>query len=297
MNSTSESSASSKNQVPVDEALRTLRSGLTRVDAERAFAYGQLATFRAAKRNLLARHEKLLAHKLGENDPRVLALQTQRAAMEGELRDLRAAHAQAAISVPDVKPAGYALHGFVRTFQREPIPRAVVVIYDTNGKKRTDFDSAVTDANGYFEVATSELLRPGDARVQPSEESGQKVALEVRIFDARRRPLKQLLPAIDAVPGRVDFREVLVDTSSQAAAVPPDTVPKAPQAPGPASQREPREKLNIIADELRKKQRFTTVRPTILAARKKPKKTKSQKQQKRPVARKTDRRSKKGKSQ
>src|SRR6266513_5783488 len=168
MNTSSESSTSSKNQVPVDEALSTLRSGLTRVDAERASAYGQLATFRAAKRNLLARHEKLLARKLGENDPRVLALQTQRAAMEGELRDLRAAHAQAAISVPDVKPAGYALHGFVRTFQREPIPRAVVAIYDTNGKRRTDFDSAVTDANGYFELATSELLRPGDARVQPS---------------------------------------------------------------------------------------------------------------------------------
>src|SRR5438874_1855157 len=257
MNSSSESSTSSKNQVPVDEALSTLRSGLTRVDAERAFAYGQLATFRAAKRNLLARHEQLLARKLGENDPRVLALQTQRAAMEGELRDLRAAHAQAAISVPDVKPAGYALHGFVRSFQREPIPRVVVAIYDANGKRRIDFDSAVTDANGYFELATSELLRPSDARVQPSEESGQKVALELRIFDARRRPLQHFLPTIDAVPGRVDFREILVDTSSQTAAVPPHMVPKGPQAPGPASKRELREKLNIFADELRKKQRFT----------------------------------------
>jgi len=297
MNSTSESSASSKNQVPVDEALRTLRSGLARVDAERALAYGQLATFRAAKRNLLARHEKLLAHKLGENDPRVLALQTQRAAMESELRDLHAAHAQAAISVPDVGPAGYALQGFVRTFQGEPIPRAVVAIYDTSGKKRTDFDSAVTDANGYFEVATSELLRPGDARVQPSDESAEKVALEVQIFDARRRPLKHLLPAIDALPGGVDFRKILVDTSSQAAAVPPDIVPKGPPAPRPASRREPREKLKIIADELSKQQQFTTVEPTILAARQKPKKTKSQKQQKRPVAPEKKRRSKKGKSQ
>jgi hypothetical protein len=59
-----EHSASSKNQVPVDEALRTLCFGLTRVDAERTFAYGQLATFRAAKQNLLAPHEKLLAHWL-----------------------------------------------------------------------------------------------------------------------------------------------------------------------------------------------------------------------------------------
>ena len=232
MNSSSESSTSSKDQVPVDEALRALRSGLTRVDAERAFAYGELATFRAAKRNLLVRHEKLLTHKLGENDPRVLALKMQRTAMESELRDLRAAHAQAAISVPDVKPAGYVLHGFVRTFQREPIPRAVVAIYDANRKRRADFDTSVTDANGYFELATSDLLRPGDTRVQPSEKSEQKVTLQVRIFDASRRPLKHLLPAIDALPGRLDFREILVDTNSRAAAVPPDTVPKGPQPPG-----------------------------------------------------------------
>ena len=188
------------------------------------------------------------------------------------------------------------MHGFVRSFQREAIPRVVVAIYDANGKRRIDFDSAVTDANGYFELATSELLRPSDARVQPSEESGQKVALELRIFDARRRPLQHFLPTIDAVPGRVDFREILVDTSSQTAAVPPHMVPKGPQAPGPASKRELREKLNIFADELRKKQRFTTVRPTILAAGKKHKKTKIQKQQTRPITPGKKGRSKKGKA-
>jgi hypothetical protein len=177
------------------------------------------------------------------------------------------------------------------------IRRAPVAIYDANGKRRTDFDSAVTDANGYFELATSELLRPGDARVQPSEESGQKVTLEVRIFDARRRALKHFLPTIDALPGRVDFREILVDTSSQAAAVPPDTVAKGPQAPGPVSRRDLREKLNIVADELRKKPQFTSVRSTILAARQKPKKAKSQKQQKRPMVPRKKRRSKKRKSQ
>ncbi len=295
MNTSSESSTSSKNQVPVDEALSTLRSGLTRVDAERAFAYGQLATFRAAKRNLLLRHEKLLTRKLGENDPRVLALQTQRAAMEGELRDLRAAHVQAAISVPDVNPAGYALQGFVRTFQREPIPRAVVAIYDTDGRKRTDFNSALTDANGYFKLATSELFRPGDARVQPSEGPEQKVALDVRIFDARRRPLKHFVPAIDGLPGYVDFREILIDTSSRAAAVPPDTVPKGPTTPVPVPRREPREKLNIIADELRKQQ-FSSAGPPISAARQKSRKAKSEKQQKRLRASKRQTRSKKRRS-
>jgi hypothetical protein len=293
MNPTSESSASSENQVPVDEALRTLRSGLTRVDAERASAYGQLTTFRAAKRNLLARHEQLLARKLGENDPRVLALQTQRAAMEGELRDLRAAHAQAAISVPDVNPAGYALQGFVRTFQREPIPRAVVAIYDTDGKRRADFDSSVTDANGYFELATSELLKPGDARIQPSEESAQKITLEVRIFESRvTSDSTPTALRIDALPGHVDFREILVDRSSGPAPAPPDIVSKEPQAPRPASRREAREKLKIIADELRKRQ-FSSVRPTILAARQKSKRAKSQKQPKRPMAPKKRRRPKK----
>src|SRR5207249_10775025 len=93
-----------------------------------------------------------------------------------------------------------------------------------------------------------------DAGVQPSGGPGQKVALDVQIFDARRRPLKRFVPAIDAVPGHVDFREIIIDTSSQAAAVPPDTVPRSPQAPPRSSRPQPREKLNIIIEGLRKRQ-------------------------------------------
>jgi hypothetical protein len=298
MNSTSSSSLpSDKEQIPVEEALRTIQSGLEKVDGERGLAYGTLATLRAAKSNLLDRQQLLLARKLGPDHPRVIALQAQGDLIKRQLPELQAAQVQATTPAPTVEPAGYALHGFVRTFERKPVPRVVVAIYDSNGKKRQDFDYATTDANGYFSVVTSELLGPGQARVRPSDESAEKVALEVRVFDARRRPLKHLLPAIDALPGRVDFREILVDTSSQAAAVPPDTVPKSPRARGRASRREPREKLKIIADELRKQQQFSSVRPTILAAGQKSKKAKSQKQQKRPVAPEEKRRSKKGKSQ
>jgi len=105
-----------------------------------------------------------------------------------------------------------------------------------------------------------------------------------------------LLPAIDALAGHVYFREFLVDTTSETAAVPPDTVPKSPTTPGPARRREPREKLNILADELRKHQQFSGVRPTILAARQKSKKAKGQKPQKRATASKRQTRSKKRKS-
>jgi hypothetical protein len=297
MNSTSESSASDTNEVSIDQLLRTIRSGLTRVlDDERALAYGQLATFRAAKRNLLARHEKLLTSKLGKNNPRVLALQTQRAAMEAEVPNLQAAHAEAAISVPDVKPTGYALYGFVRTLQREPIPGAVVAVYDTNGKKRADFDSAVTDANGYFEVATSTLVKLGEAPVQPREKSAQKVALDVRIFDGRRRPLKHFLSAIDALPGRVTFREIIVDPNAQPAAVPPDSVARS--SPPPSGSKPETKVLAIlrqIAEGLRSSRQSGNIR-TPSSTRTQKLRAKSQKQQKRPVAPRKKERPKKGKA-
>jgi hypothetical protein len=108
--------------------------------------------------------------------------------------------------------------------------------------------------------------------------------------------LKHLLPAIDALPSHVDFREILVDTTSQTAAVPPDTVPKPPITPGPARTSEPREKLKIMADELRKQQPFSKVQPMLSATRQKSKKPKTPKEQKRALPRKRRRRSKKGKA-
>jgi hypothetical protein len=259
MNSTSESSGSGKTQVPPDEALRTLRSGLVRVDNERALAYEQLAMFRSAKRNLIERHKKLLAHKLGEDDPRVLALEARRAAMEGELRDLEIARDQAAVSVPDVEPAGYAVHGFVRSPVRTPVPDVTVAVYDANGRIRSDFkpSTRTTDEKGYFQLVTPQLIETGEPRGMPDEEE-PSISLELRCFDAHRKPLALDVPPLEAVQGQVDFRELRVDVSTTASPSPPKAVPRERRSPGRPPQN-PRSILQAMTQELRASRRSPQV--------------------------------------
>jgi hypothetical protein len=264
MNSTSEFSGSGKSQVPPDEALHTLHSGVARVDVERALAYEQLATFRMAKRNLIERHKKMLAHKLGEDDPRVVALEARRAAMEGELRDLDVARAQAAISIPDVEPAGYAVHGFVRSPVRMPIPDLTVALYDANGRIRGDFKPAATDKDGYFQLITNSLIPSGEI-LDKHEKQAASVHLELRIFDARRKELAHDTPSLEALQGQVEFRDVRVDSNTGAGSSAPPGARKKPPVTSRSSET-PRSLLQIINEGLR-----ASRRPPHVSGKKSPK--------------------------
>lgn len=234
MNSASSSSPPSANeQIPVEDALRTIQSGLEKVDTERGAAYRTLVTLRAAKSNVLDRHQSLLARKFGSEDhPRVIALRAESDLIKRQLPEIRAAQVQAVTPAPTVKPAGYAVHGFVRTAKREPVPQVVVAIHGTDGEKRKDFDSATTDVDGHFSVATPQLL--GATRV--SAESLKPVALEVRVFDGRKL-LQHFSPALAALPGQVDFREILV-VGDATSATAPEVTPRT----------NPRTTLKILAD-------------------------------------------------
>jgi hypothetical protein len=269
-------SETDKNQVPPDEALRTLRSGLSRIDAERALAYGQLATFLSAKQNLLARHEKLLALKLGESNPRVIALQTQRAAMEGQIRDLQAAQVQTAISVPDVGPSGYAVYGFVRSTLRATVANATVAVYDENRRIRNDFKPATTDENGYFQLVTAQLIPAGETPGK-LEQQPPPVSLELRVFDARQKPLAHDTPPIEALPGQSEFRDVRVLGNAAASPPPPEVVP-AEQPPSKRAPEDPRSILQTITEGLRAGRRSPQVSDTRApeSASKKTRRRKSQ---------------------
>jgi hypothetical protein len=106
MNSTSSSSLpSDKEQIPVEEALRTIQSGLEKVDAERGMAFSTLVTLQTAKSKLLERHQSLLAQKLGPDDPRVLALRAASDLIKRQLLEIRAAQVQAVTPVSERKPA------------------------------------------------------------------------------------------------------------------------------------------------------------------------------------------------
>jgi hypothetical protein len=253
MTSTSEfSSGSGRNLVSIEEAFGTIRSGLNRLDAERALAYSDLATFRTAKSQLLARHEKLLALKLGPDDPRVSDVSAQRAVIGGQIADLRLAQAVASVPAPEPEPAGYVLHGFVRDAGFDPVSGAVVAFYNADGSRREDFKPVTTNPQGYFELSTTQLASASETQLQAKAPS-LSVPLELRIFDTNRTPLQTSLQSIEAIPGVADFRWVVVVDSSGPPATPPDKVPTSPSQPSASpTVGDPSGKLRTMAAELRK---------------------------------------------
>lgn len=255
MNATPESSSTSgKKQVPVADALRTIQSGLVRIDAERAAAFGDLITFQSAKRNLLARHETLLALKLGADDARILDQKARGAAIDAALGDLQTAQAVAATPMPEVEPDGYVLHGFIRDADRQPVPDVVVALYDADGERRSDFTPATpaTDANGYFKLTTAQLIDPAGSRDRTNPPS-DSIPLELRAFASRQRQLQISVPTINAVPGHVDFCQLLAGDATPTPPTPPDkvTVRKSSSA-GSKPSSNPAAGLQMMVKELRK---------------------------------------------
>ena len=212
MNATTHSSSFNRaKQVPVDDALDSVRSGLNRADDERASAYEQLAIFRRAKATLLTRHERLLATKLGEDAPRVLSLKSQREATLAQIRHLDVAYAVASTTLPQPGPTGFAVHGYIRDANLVPVPQIVLAVYDQLGRPRTDFKSAASDKRGYFAMETERLQQASQTPPKEGEASNDSVTLELRAFKDARASIQIASALITASPGTSHFADLIVE--------------------------------------------------------------------------------------
>ena len=232
MNNTAKASSSFNRarQVPVNDALDSVRAGLSRADDERALAYEQLAIFQRAKSNLLTRHERLLALKLGEDAPRVVALKGQREATLAEIRHLEVAHTVAATPQPQPGPAGYAIHGYIRDPNLEPVAQVRLVVFDAAGKPRSDFKPATSDRRGYFTLETERLLDTSPPPTDEGEAPSGSVQLELRAFQGQRPPLQIVETSIVATPGTSHFADLVTDATGSSTEK-PGTASKKPASP------------------------------------------------------------------
>jgi len=235
---------STSDSIPVEEALRAVRSGIASLDASRADGYSNLVVFRSAKSALLTRHARLLTVKLGAGNSRVLDLQSQTDVIAAQLPDLNTAQALAAIPPVQAEATGYVLHGIIRGPDRQPWSGVLVGVADDTGKRRADFQTATTDANGYFRLETSQLI---PANVTTGEVAGPpaSVALTLLAFQGRQ-PLALTLPAIVAAAGNSQFVGAIAGAANPA-------VTSNPRQAGPVPSQSPttvREKIQILVRHL-----------------------------------------------
>src|SRR4051794_12187795 len=116
-------------QIPLDQVNDTLENSIDALDRARAAGLGELAVVRSAKFAGLERDRARLVAKLGEQDPRVLALDRRLSQHRALLPVYRIEAALSATVPPKVGEHGWALYGNVVDASRAPVEGVTVALY------------------------------------------------------------------------------------------------------------------------------------------------------------------------
>jgi hypothetical protein len=234
----------SRPMVSPDDTLKSVAQGTADLDAQRAAAYGNLAIVRAAKSGVLLRSKRLLAMKLGENDPRVLAYDDAIAVNEGVRAHLDLGRASAAVPTPSVNATTYVFHGFVRNSQRAPLPDLTVATYDNQDRFFAPLGYACTAPDGHFELryptaSTSQQPNPATSERTNPFASASPPSLQVRVYDQNQKLLHQEATPLQPGLGQIDYREIIVSCGGTCTPPPGSTPAPPPVPPRPTAKPPP----------------------------------------------------------
>jgi len=213
-------------QIPVSQVSDTLEQTVANLDQARAADLDEMSQVRTAKFTGLARDRARLAAKLGETDPRVVALDRS-IALHGETTaGFRSESAAASVTPPHVTAQSWALHGNVLDASRKPIQGVTVALYEKNSwVQRLGF--ACTDANGYFVLL-----------VEDAAKADAKDPLSINVL------MKGKVIYIDPIPltiqaGHAEYREIVIGKSQEVCSPPGGEhdapAPPTSAAPSPAT--------------------------------------------------------------
>jgi hypothetical protein len=219
-------------EIPEETVAKTLDTQLAGLDPQRAESYAGLQAVRTARAGGLAREQKRLTLKYGEDSPRVQAVVAKARINQGLLRDLDLERARAATETPTVDARGYVFHGFVRNLQGQGLPQLSVALYDDKGNWLRELGHGCTDERGYF------ILRYAGRQTDPASgtnaiaiASGSITANQptarIHVLDAQQKTLQIEPEPLQPRLGQVDFRLIVIGGQTPPCPPPPET-------PGPA---------------------------------------------------------------
>lgn len=191
--------------VPDDQGNEVLERSIRSLDQARAAGLGELLRVEEAKNLVLARDRPRLVEKLGENHPRVQALDENQAVFAQRAVMYRAEAAVSAVTPPQVKEGSWGLHGHVLTADMKPASGVTVALY-----KKDDANAAAhacTDERGYFQMVIGQL-----------ETSGLELSLKAIV---KEKQVHTDPAPVTALSGRVEYRRVILGKQADTACDPP----------------------------------------------------------------------------
>jgi len=142
--------ATSKMTVPYTALTDPMQRVLPDADAQRLAGLTAFQAIQAVKAAGRARELERLKAKLGDSDPRVVALAATIEMRQARLRQLSAEVERASTPVVTADAETWVLHGRVRDETLAGVPGRKVALFDAKGA--TQFASAQTDDTGYFGI-------------------------------------------------------------------------------------------------------------------------------------------------
>ncbi len=222
--------------IPIDTVVDSLEQGLAGTDTARKQDFQGLQQVRLTKANSQERERLRLSRKLGQNHPRVQALDRRINYNQGLIRDIQVEIDHAVIDVPDVNENAWTVHGFVRKQDLTGVPGLTVALYDEKGNWIKQLGYACTDRKGYFR------LTHGRDEDQPLEGPAAGATIRTNVSRKRQVFLRVLdqdsnLLYCDNEPlvpqlGKLDYREIVLGEDATTCK-PPENGEQPPPGPSP----------------------------------------------------------------
>ena len=208
--------AMQQKKISFDDVSREFDQGVAGADTLRADSLGQLNSMRAVKDKRMKRERGRLAAKLGENHPRIAAIDNRLKLNAAMIRDLKLEAARARTQVPQVDNNTWALHGYVRDKAHQPASNLVVALFDSAGGQVSGADHGCTDSNGYYQIKKNTT---GTASTD----------VFVRVLSKSRSLLYADNVPLTPAAGIIDYREIIL-SGDESVCVPP-VEPSPPPTP------------------------------------------------------------------
>jgi len=195
-----------KQKITPEQAAAGFDRGVTALDEIRAMQIAEGLRLESAKAHVSVREYDHLERKYGKEHPRTMAMKAKIELGRSHIQAIVMEYATASTPRPDAGQ-GWAVDGFVRTADGEPVPGVTVAAYDRKGVWHQELGYACTDEKGYFSMV-AEKLPDKELRVYMHASYGEKML---------KSNENRLAPAA----GSTDRIEIIIEKDGKGDCMPP----------------------------------------------------------------------------
>lgn len=205
--------------------------GIVALDELRVMKLGDALRLQSAQGHMEAREYERLKHKFGKDHPRTLNAAARIELGKEHIQAISIVHAGASSPMPDAGE-GWAVDGFVRTANGDPIEGVTVAAYDRQERWYQELGYACTDTKGYFSMV-AEKLSAKELQVYMRASKGKRL---LESNEVRLAPALKSTDRVEIIIGDTGGKGDCMPPSGKGETRPPKETPGGKGQPAPSAK-------------------------------------------------------------